>query len=81
MARLKEPPTKKFGKRMKSLLILSLLSVLALSLAGCSGSDPAPTVGDAEVTKDMPATQAPPTSAAAREKAEPAAPTALPLDK
>lgn len=66
---------------MKKLLGFILISALALVMAGCSGSDPAPTVGDAEVTKDMPETQTPPASAAAREKAEPAAPTALPLDK
>jgi hypothetical protein len=66
---------------MRSLLAAILAGALALVMIGCSGSDPNPKVGDAEITKDMPKTQTPPASAAAREQSQPAAPTALPLDK
>ena len=66
---------------MKGFFSLIALAAMTVALIGCSGADPAPAVGDADVTKDMPATQTPPASAAGREKAEPAAPTALPLDK
>jgi hypothetical protein len=62
-------------------LVASALVALSCLLAGCSGGDPAPTVGDAEITKNMPAQQTPPPSAEARKNAEPQAPTALPLDK
>ncbi len=63
---------------MKNLLLC--LAVLAIGLVGCGG-DPAPTEGDAAITKDMPKTQEPPASAAAREKAQPQAPTALDITK
>jgi len=63
---------------MKHLLLCA--AIVGLGLIGCGG-DPAPTEGDAEITKGMPQTQEPPPSAAAREKAQPQAPTALDITK
>lgn len=51
---------------MKKLWILAILA-LGIVGAACNQGDPNPTVGDADVTKDMPANQTPPASSAARE--------------
>jgi hypothetical protein len=51
---------------MKKLWILAILT-LGIVGAACNQGDPDPTVGDADVTKDMPANQQPPASASARD--------------
>jgi len=58
---------------------LWLLSILALGIVGaaCDQGDPAPTEGDAEITKDMPEKQTPPPAAKAREEATPSGGGAL----
>jgi len=50
---------------MKKLWILSILA-LGVVGAACNSGDPAPTQGDADITKDMSKDQAAPPAAAAR---------------
>lgn len=66
---------------MKSAGIFVTVAFCSLMAAGCGSSDPAPTVGDAEITKDMPASQGTPASAEARTQVKPSPPGSLPLDR
>ncbi len=61
-------------------MLLAAVLIL-ICVAGCGSSDPAPAVGDAEITKDMPASQSTPAAAGARLQAKPTPANGLPLDK